>query len=77
MMAKGFAHFHYFKTMSNIFQKSLISEGYFVGLSLGHNTRKNCVSCPYHLKASLYLFKRVNKTFLLKNVFNWESSNLF
>ena len=37
---------------------------------------KNCVSCPYLLKAFLYEFKRVNKTFLPKNSFNCESSNL-
>ena len=36
----------------------------------------NCVSCPYLLKASLYQFKRVKKTFLLKNCFNCGSSNL-
>ena len=35
---------------------------------------KNCVSCPYLLKASSYQFKRVNKTFLLKNSFNCGSS---
>ena len=29
------------------------------------NCGKNCVKCPYLLKASLYRFKRVNKTFLL------------
>ena len=41
------------------------------------NCGKNCVSCPYLLKASLYQFKRVNKTFLLKNSLNCdESSNL-
>ena len=40
------------------------------------NCGKNCVSCPYLLKASLYQFKRINKTFLLKNSFNCESSNL-
>ena len=40
------------------------------------NFGKNCVSYSYLLKASLYQFKRVNKTFLLKNSFNWESSNL-
>ena len=40
------------------------------------NCGKNCGSCPYLLKASLYQFKRVNKTFLLKNSFNCESSNL-
>ena len=41
---------------------------------------KNCgnhfVRCSYLLKASLYRFKRVNETFLLKNSFNYESSNL-
>ena len=40
------------------------------------NGRKNCISCSYLLKASLYQFKRVKKTFLLKNSFNCESSNL-
>ena len=40
------------------------------------NCGKNCISCPYLLKASLYQFKRVNKTFFLKNSFNFESSNL-
>ena len=40
------------------------------------NCGKNCVSCPYLLKASLYQFKRVKKTFLLKNSLNCESSNL-
>ena len=40
------------------------------------NCGKNCVSCPYLLKASLHQFKRINKTFLLKNSFNCESSNL-
>ena len=39
------------------------------------NCGKNCVSC-YLLKASLHQFKRVNKTFLLKNSFNCESSDL-
>ena len=37
---------------------------------------KNCVSCPYLLKGSLYQFKQVKKTFLLKNSFNCQSSNL-
>ena len=37
---------------------------------------KNCVSCPYLLKASLYQLKRVIKTFLLKSSFKSESSNL-
>ena len=37
---------------------------------------KNCVCCPYLLKASSYLFKRVNKVFFLKNNFNCESKNL-
>ena len=40
------------------------------------NCEKNCVSCPYILKASLYQFKRVKKNFLLKNVFNCKGSNL-
>ena len=40
------------------------------------NYGKNCVSCLYLLKASLYQFKPVKKTFLLKNSFNCESSNL-
>ena len=40
------------------------------------NCGKNCVSYPYLLKTSLYQFKRVNKTFLLKNSLNCESSNL-
>ena len=39
------------------------------------NCGKNCVSCPYRLKASLYLFKRVNKTCLLKNSFNCKNTN--
>ena len=40
---------------------------------------KNCISCLCLLKASLYQFKRVNKTFLLKKsekLFSCESSNL-
>ena len=37
---------------------------------------KNCVCCPYLLKASSYLFKRVNKVFFLKNNFNCDSRNL-
>ena len=40
------------------------------------NCGKNYVTCPYLLKASLYQFKEVKKTFLLKNSFNYESSNL-
>ena len=40
------------------------------------NCGKNCVSCPYLLKASLFQFKRVKETFLLKNSFNCEDSNL-
>ena len=40
------------------------------------NCGKNCVSCPYLLRASLYQFKRVKTTFLLKKYFNCESSNL-
>ena len=41
-----------------------------------NNCGKNCTSYPYLLKASLYQFKRVNKTFFLKNPFNCENSNL-
>ena len=37
---------------------------------------KNWLTCPCLLRASLHQFKRVNKTFLLKNSFNCESSNL-
>ena len=37
------------------------------------NCGKNCVSSLYLLKPSLY---QVNKTFFLKNSFNFESSNL-
>ena len=40
------------------------------------NCGKSCTSCFYLLKASLYQFKRVNKTFLLKNSFNYENSNV-
>ena len=40
------------------------------------NCRKNSISCPYLVKAFLYQFKQVNKTFMLKNFFNCESSNL-
>ena len=40
------------------------------------NYGKNCVTYPYLLKASLYQYKRGKKTFLLKNSFNCESSNL-
>ena len=40
------------------------------------NCGKNSTSCPYLLKLSLYQFKRVKKSFLLKNSFNCESSNL-
>ena len=37
---------------------------------------KSCVCCPYLLKASSYLFKRINKVFFLKGSFNCESRNL-
>ena len=37
---------------------------------------KHCVCCPYLVRASSYLFKRVNKDFFLKNNFNCESRNL-
>ena len=39
------------------------------------NCGKNCISCPYRLKASLYLFKRVNKSCLLENSYNCKNSN--
>ena len=38
---------------------------------------KNCVCCPYLLKASSYLFKRVHKVFFLKNNFNCKSRNIY
>ena len=37
---------------------------------------KNCINCPYLVKASLYQFKQVNNFFLLKTSCNCESSNL-
>ena len=40
------------------------------------NCGKNCVICPYILKASLYQFKQVKKFLLLKNSFNCESNIL-
>ena len=40
------------------------------------NCGKKCVSWTYLFSVSLYQFKQVNKTFLLKNSFNCESSNL-
>ena len=40
------------------------------------NCGKNCIGCHYLLKASLYQFKRISKTFLLKNSIDCESSNL-
>ena len=40
------------------------------------NYGTNCVTYLYLLKASLYQYKRGKKTFLLKNSFNCESSNL-
>ena len=72
--------------MSNIFQmkKHLVLVGYpyrskFESQNKNHEVKicgKNCVSSHYLLKASLYQFKRVKKTFLLKNVFNCKGSNL-
>ena len=38
---------------------------------------RNCICCPYLLKISCYLFKRVNKVFFLKNNFNCKSRDLF
>ena len=40
------------------------------------NYGKNCFSCSYVLKVSLYQFKRKNKAFFLKNSLNFQSSNL-
>ena len=40
------------------------------------NCGKNCNSCPDLLKASLHQFKQTRKTFLLKNSFNCQNSNL-
>ena len=40
-----------------------------------NSSGKNCVYCPYPLRASSYLFKRVNKDFFLKNDFNCDSRN--
>ena len=40
------------------------------------NCGKNCVICPYILKASLYQIKQVKKFILLKNSFNCESNIL-
>ena len=40
------------------------------------NSLKNFVSYSYFLEASIYQFRWVNKTLLLKNSFNCESSNL-
>ena len=37
---------------------------------------KNCICCPYLLKAPSYLFKRMSKDFFRKNNFNCESRNL-
>ena len=78
--------------MSNISQKKKLPESMSQATNLkrffcrskfesqrkNHNV-KNCekmYQLAYLLKASLYQFKRVNKTFLLKNYFNSESSNL-
>ena len=40
------------------------------------NCSESCASCLHLLKTSSYQFQQVNKTFLLKNSFNCESSNL-
>ena len=37
---------------------------------------KNCVCCLYLLKASSYLFERVNKLFFRENILNCESKDL-
>ena len=54
--------------------KDLISEGYSGGLNLNHNSRreklsKKCIGYPYLSKASSYLFRSVNTTYLLKASF--------
>ena len=40
------------------------------------NCGKNCVNCPYLVKASLCQVKRINKTFFDEKLLNCESSNL-
>ena len=74
-MRQTFENFQYSKTMSNVFStKKLINlcvkiharsvEENFHVTSCG----KSCVCYPYLLKASSYLFKRVNKVFNLIHV---------
>ena len=84
-----FNNFQYSKTMSSIFHRKKLVKSMSQGPNLGrllcrskfeslhkNPNVKNCVSCPYLLKASLYQLKRVIKTFLLKSSFKSESSNL-
>ena len=90
IIRQTFENFQHSKTMSNVFNgKKLINsapnlerllckskflrvEDHFYVNSCG----KNCVCCPYQLKASSYLFKSVDKVFFLKNNFNCEIRNL-
>ena len=91
IIKQSFDNFQYSKTMSNIFQSKKLVKFMSQAPNLGRllcrsifdsqhknyeveNCGKNC--CPYLLKASLYQFKQVKQTFLLKNSFNCERSNL-
>ena len=87
VIKQSFDNFQYSKTMPNIFQRKRLIKSMSHAPNLGRLLCRskfkpqqycgmNCISCPYLLKACLYQFKRVNKTFLLWNSFNCESSNL-
>ena len=89
---QSFDNFQYSQTMSSIFQRKKLIKSMSQAPNLdrllcrsksesqhkNHEVKigKNCISCPDLLKTFLYQFKWVNKTFLLKNSFNCESSNL-
>ena len=68
--------------MLNPWANHLILECYSVGPNLTYNTKiskqKNLerIASASILKASLYQFKGVNQTYLLKNSFNCETFNL-
>ena len=62
MIKQSFDNFQYSKTVSNIFPRK----------KLVNSMRQ----APNLLKASLYQFKQINKTFWLKNSFNCESNDL-
>ena len=87
-----FDNFQYSKTMTNICQKKKPIKSMNQTPNLGmffcmsklewqqenqkvENCGKSWLSCPF-LLASLYHFRRVNKTFILKNSMNCQSSNL-